>query len=54
MIETQDDRREDQTFRRRHNLPKNINIQPKNNKHGGNIKNKTTKRQCPNKRKCIC
>ena len=44
MIETRDDRREDQTFRRTHNLPKNINVQPKNNKHGGSIKNNNNKK----------
>ena len=47
MKETRDDRREDQAFKKRHNLPKNINIQPNNNRHRRSKRKDTNKKTMP-------
>ena len=41
MAETKSDRRDDQNFRKRHNLPKNTRGQPNNVRQGKNIRNKS-------------
>ena len=41
MAETKSDRRDDQNFRKRYNLPKNTRGQPNNVRQGKNIRNKS-------------
>ena len=45
MAETRSDRREDQIFRKRYNLPKNIRDQPNISKQSKNGKNKNNVRK---------